>query len=879
VSAPHSPRPDPSILERNLELLLGRAYAPVVPSLAFRARLAAALEQEIAERAPALRLVQPRRSLASRIGVQPVWLRAAAAILLFVLGAFTWKLAAHASPTESRAVRLERIAAGGRTAVCTSENGESETVREVSDAEIARGIDYAGSSLTAWTAPGSTLPIWIGGAGRLAVRASTRVDVAGAPDEHLAVDLERGAIELERYATGGAWSVTTREGIVHLERGALVVAVAPRGADAVGPRSEALGVALLLRTGSAYVDEDGRRVALALGAETALRGGHLAVAADPLAQSGDGFQREQAGNSAPPENPVLPAASKARGTLHGELVPPANGVLPDSYTITLLRDERLPAISTPEVHVIADKSREFTIGSVRPGTYTVFAEVRGFAVWQRRGVVVATDAPSVSGGSGITATAATDLSIDLKPGQRLSGRVVDAESGRPIEGAVVLSQRDAPAQILPLAMERAPEGWLATATSGPDGTFEIESLSRGKHTLRATHAGFGAAWSESIDVEAETSRADVELRLARGGTVFGHVAHKDGTAWSGAIIIASRLDYKFEERCMSYGTSIADGEGAFEIADLPAGPYVVINVLEPKEEHVASPHVSQVNVVAGARVEVDLAGVRKGTRLSGRIVAAPGEPVAGLDVILEPHEPRPHARKWQSERARDDGSFVFLDLPPGPYDVYISEAMGQRFVLEDVVEVPSVPEFPYSLRIGPGLIQGHVTDGAEKRGLVQAVVVLEIEKEGEYVFAGRAVSDAEGRYDFRRLPIGTYRVTAFATTGRFGPEVREGLRVDATTNEIDLALASGAALEVHVTDPEGRPIPSAAVAISDENGRRMQFAPEDLTDAHGKLAINGIKPGRWTVTVSHAGYRTTSAVVDLQAGLLGTVEIRLQTAR
>jgi hypothetical protein len=206
--------------------------------------------------------------------------------------------------------------------------------------------------------------------------------------------------------------------------------------------------------------------------------------------------------------------------------------------------------------------------------------------------------------------------------------------------------------------------------------------------------------------------------------------------------------------------------------------------------------------------------------------------------------------------------------------------MGQSFLLEDVVDVPAVPEFPYRLVLGTGEIHGRVVERASDRILARSVLVAEIERDGACVFAGRTIADGEGRYAMRSLPRGVYRISAYATTGCFGPESRDGLSIDAPdrTLDADIALAPGAALTLKVTDKDGRPMHEAAVTVSDESGRRIQFTPEDLTDARGSFAINGIRPGRWRIGVAHDGCAPKTSTIDLAVGDASTIEIILSPA-
>jgi hypothetical protein len=867
---------DGSIAERNVGLLLSRGYSPVRASPAFRARLAAEVhELAVSRAAPARAPARSLRPLRMRFAV------AAAASLVAALSIYAWKHAAPAAPFDREAA-LARIADGGRTAVCTD---GADATRALSDREAAQGLEYRSELVSILTAKDSGARMWFASAGRLQIEPSTRIDVSGSSDGAaatpstlptrsttstgaLAFDLARGKIDLERYAAGAEWRVHTSEGTLVLDRGAIAIALRADGDSA--PR----GVRALLRSGAAHLDANGATVALALATETTIRGGAIVSATALDGGSGDAGQRQNAatatGDGVTEAAGATPAA-QSTATLHARIAHAAGTKLPERFTITLLRDERLPQVAQPQPHAIEhadDASDELTIDGIRAGTYTVFAEVRGFATWQQRGVALSAGGP------------AAEISIDLVRGAIVRGIVRDALTGRPVEGALVVSQRDAPTQLLPLTIESGPAGCLATTLTGPDGSFELAALSRGRHVLRATKAGHAAAWSPPIELAAEGTHDGIELALGPGATVFGHVTHPDGSPWSGAYVVASRLDYDFDTHVMSVEYVTADADGAYTLIDLPGGPYVVLNVLEAQKtgnKITKSPHVAQVDVPAGGRVEVDLGATRRGTRLTGKLLSASGAPVAGLDVVIMPHGTRGN-RNWQSERTGADGSFAFPDVAPGSYDMFVSEAMGEQLVLqEEEVAVTAVPELAHDIRMAAGEIVGRVVDVASGKPLANVVLILGGDLDGAHRFVGRAVSDVDGRYAMHGLRPATYRVVAYPLSGRLGQEARDGLVVSASQPSVkaDFTLAAGASLAITVLDGDRRAIEDAHLAFVDESGTPVQFSPDDLTDQRGRFAIPGMKPGRWRVTIARDGFRASSTSVDLAAGDDRALEIVL----
>ncbi len=841
---------EPAVLEHNLVRLFARSYVPVRPSPAFRARLAERLARE---------LVAPAASRRSG-----GWRVAAAVLALAGTLLAVWL----ATRTDARLATREAWLARGETAL---REGTSESWRSLSELERSRGVELAAGRLEVATAAASGVRVWVGAAGRADLHPSTALAIDAAEADAHAITLESGAVALERYAPAGRFDVATPEGRLVLERGALAVEVLP-ASEAPAGLPQTSTVRARLASGVAWLDTQPGRTLLGLASDVYLQRGRIAVAASldgSTLASGD-RSRVAVSPGAVPSTAGSAVDAPATGALRGRVVAPPGSAQPERFVVTLLREVRLPDVSQPERHAFDAEDGRFEISPVDPGTYRVFVEARGFAVWH------------VPSPLAFEAGSTRDVEVVLDRGAVVRGRVVDADTRAPIEGAVVLSETDAPSQIVPFDTDvEWMRDWLALARSGPDGRFEFPALSRGAHVLRATRVGFGAGWSQRLDLR-DGSEApapvDVEIALAPGGTVFGRVAHDDGRPRAGAIVIASHMATDVSHSCLSYANAITDADGAFSIVDLAPGMYVVLHAPAPEESEAIDPLVIQVRVERGRATEVHLPGRERGTRLTGRVVRADGTPLADADILVQAttaHGPN----DWRAERTRANGEFSFAGLEPATYQVFVGRGLGQNFTWQSDVDVPDAPNHETLIRLDAGVIAGRVRDASTSAGLARSVLILEVERAREWKFCGRGFSAADGRFEFPHLRAGNYRVSAYATRGRFGPERTADLWVaeGGETRDVDIALAPGAALKVRVRDASGKPLENVPIEFVDASGELVQHTQDDVTDAHGELEVPGIRPGRWTVRASARGHETASVHVELGAGDERALDVELQS--
>jgi hypothetical protein len=127
-----------------------------------------------------------------------------------------------------------------------------------------------------------------------------------------------------------------------------------------------------------------------------------------------------------------------------------------------------------------------------------------------------------------------------------------------------------------------------------------------------------------------------------------------------------------------------------------------------------------------------------------------------------------------------------------------------------------------------------------------------------------AVSDDDGRYEFRELPAGRYSITASKTAFVFwsygqtqpaSPGVPLVLGQDQTANAIDIRLLRGAVITGRISDEFGDPMPNASVMVMRQQflqGQRRLMPTGDraTTDDVGGYRIFGLAPGQYYISAA-----------------------------
>lgn len=419
--------------------------------------------------------------------------------------------------------------------------------------------------------------------------------------------------------------------------------------------------------------------------------------------------------------------------------------------------------------------------------------------------------------------------VDLEPGERLVGRVVD-DSGRPLAGVTLT------ARMLGPAAARGPSTPWLTLTAN-DGSFAIETLPAGPLVLDISDGG--AHEPTSVTDLSLPSQA-VLITVRRTAVMSGKVLGEDGNAVPDARVTLAGSGV-WPARVLQ-----TDRAGDFLFSNVPEGVYE----LRAEHENRVSAPLEGVSVQPGSHAKIDLV-LAPGVSLRGRVrAAASGAPLrAEVRVVEEALSGR--ERTVQSQA---DGSFEVQGLRALPHRVtllspgYVAdqrwltpganttiellraaaasgkvvdsegrpiaradiEVKGRSLTGEAVQMFGPIQEAPplsdaSSRSLGSGDNLG-VTTGAVPR---VPVMPGSAAVSGELGFH----SDERGNFLIDGLPPGQFTLTARKPGMSAGRSPQLQLRAGATVSDIVITLPSGVSLRGRVVDARGNNVARVRVDL------------------------------------------------------------------
>lgn len=469
---------------------------------------------------------------------------------------------------------------------------------------------------------------------------------------------------------------------------------------------------------------------------------------------------------------------------------------------------------TTAMRVFSDAEGRFDFPGLYEGKWTLLAKAEGYA---------ATLTEPIAAGT-------TEAIIAMAKGGSVAGRVIHLADGKPAGGMTLLFRGD---------LDRV----LNRTVADDKGAFVMENLREGRYAIIPDDPALVAtAESAFVEVTANEVKTGLVVELREGGRVKGRVydsSNKQGMA--NVTVTASPSGAAGLER-----TAVSAEDGAFEIAGLGSGPYMVSP--EPPKGY-KRPFGSY---QSGRETPIDLDGpvairdcdLEPAAEIMGRVIDEAGEPVAGARVGLAGGG---GTYVGTSTDTAADGFFQFESMPRTT-DLWLLATKGT--LTSEALELDTEEQHLLSLEIvlRPGaVVEGTVVDEA---GKPVPNVGIRASMMSARNGGGAAQADARGAFVLEGLAKGEYLLLAQEEDGPYmvygDRDTRQRISVDfgERITGYTLLYTEGASISGVVVDPDGRPVPDVEIL----------GASQTRSDAEGRFECKGFFAEYGQLSFSKEGY-------------------------
>ncbi|RMH20639.1 MAG: hypothetical protein D6696_07725, partial [Acidobacteria bacterium] len=394
-------------------------------------------------------------------------------------------------------------------------------------------------------------------------------------------------------------------------------------------------------------------------------------------------------------------------------------------------------------------------------------------------------------------------------------------------------------------------GLVGTATSpttyetDADGFIEFPDVLVGDYELFVFNSFHGEQRLQGQLVEA----GDVdehEVIFEPTGAIRGIVLDHDGaTPVAGVELFLRHGNF-------STFSVFSDAEGRFAFELVPAGSFAIeafYHGVVFRQAKVRGSLARLGQVIEGIEIVLPQQG-----SVFGWVEDADGGRVPGAVVTLSENA-FPHRRL--EINADQQGNFAFDNIFAGTVSVRAQApslgGLGGRTTATIDFEGQEAPAVITLEEVGE--VAGRVLSPVDGRPVASAEVKL-----SRVGLVETTNSDAEGRFRFRLLPLGTYRVVAFdPASGRFGQSELVRLEFNRQVQTADVVLQARGTVQGHLRESLSfLPMPGATITLSSHNPF-FRLRTYSSTDRDGFFTFGGIPEGGFSLSTREPMGRRTAA--------------------
>jgi len=328
------------------------------------------------------------------------------------------------------------------------------------------------------------------------------------------------------------------------------------------------------------------------------------------------------------------------------------------------------------------------------------------------------------------------------------------------------------------------------------------------------------------------------------------------------------------------GQATTDAEGRFTFEDIAEGTYQ-LSIQDPR----CQPHQQTVKVCPG-QTEPLVVHVPRLKTIRGRLLKADGTPLANAEIrpALKGATYEGGMRIWPGLPMRTDPEGNY-DIPvggPGTYTLVLM-APGAGYARAEDLAAGDKDLIGVDLILKPGAsVSGSLVEKGTGKPVPNVPLgLLEPDPQGQGLQLWGQTDEA-GRFTFRDLPPGSYRLW-FSLTEHLSPpeqrlELAEGQAPENLVVEVAPApMVRGRLLDLNGGPLANRPVNFQAVTRTAPNMRRHWGPPATTTDENGGFSFRAMQLGRTEIRVLLAdlGYGATEFEAREGTDVEG-LELRLQ---
>jgi hypothetical protein len=490
---------------------------------------------------------------------------------------------------------------------------------------------------------------------------------------------------------------------------------------------------------------------------------------------------------------------------------------------------------------------------------------------------------------------------DLKGTAAIRGRVVAADTGRPLRAAQIVL-----ANVVTDAAAASPTV-RRSAYADAQGRFGWDDLPAGKYRVTATTFSGYCSLEYGADAPGEAGTviaiADGEafdkadFRLPRGGVVTGRVVDDAGEPVQGVAVDAYALEYRAgveRLRAVTGGATrskASNDVGEYRIFGLPPGDYYIAASPAPFGARNSTRDLSagfavtyypgttaiseaqRVSVAAAGEVEASYSLVPSATfEVAGVALDASGAPLAGAALSLRPAENPMPTMDAAATTARD-GSFTFASVPAGRYILQTIRSPGGRWAfISTALTIASDTKSLVVQAKAPVTAAGQVVFDAEVSPFTTTgvrIAAWPVDPLRSPLVGGDTFEAPERDGTFHLSDLWGPRQIVVEVPPGWGVKSVRLNGADVTDKPIDFERERDARLEVALTNrtthisgvvaDDGRPAAKATVLIFSSDRTRWSFTSRFLrasaTDETGRYTVSGLPAGEYrAIALPNAPY-------------------------